>query len=91
MQLQTCCTVDLKGASLVASKRTYLVRRVQRVAVVVAVSAVGRGPAVAAVEGEAVVVEGLVVGKVGVALVVREVPVDVDVLEDALLAVDCVH
>ena len=73
----------------------YLVRRVQRVAVVVAVPAVGRGARrgrrVAAVEGEAVVVEGLVVGEVGVALVVREVPVDVDILEDALLAVDCVH
>ena len=69
----------------------YLVRRVQRVAVVVAVPAVGGGPAVTAVEGEAVVVEGLVVGEVSVALVVREVPVDVDVLEDALLAVDCVH
>ena len=63
----------------------------QRVAVVVTVSAVGRGGAVTAVEGEAVVVEGLVVGEVGVALVVREVPVDVDVLEDALLAVDCLH
>ena len=69
----------------------YLVRRMQRVAVVVTVPAVGRGGAVTAVEGEAVVVEGLVVGEVGVALVVREVPVDVDVLEDALLAVDCVH
>ena len=64
----------------------------QRVAVVVTVlSAVWCGGAVTAVEGEAVVVEGLVVGEVGVALVVREVPVDVDVLEDALLAVDCVH
>ena len=62
-------------------------------AVVVAVPPVGRGRAVTAVEGEvAVVVERLVVGEVGVALVaVREVPVDVDVLEDALLPVHGVH
>ena len=82
-------TLNRKGAS--EQSQTYLVRRMQRVAVVVAVPAVRCGSTVAAVEGEAVVVEGLVVGEVGVALVVREVPVDVDVLEDALLAVDCVH
>ena len=83
-------TLNRKGGC--EQSQTYLVRRMQRVAVVVTVlSSVWCGGAVTAVEGEAVVVEGLVVGEVSVALVVREVPVDVDVLEDALLAVDCVH